>query len=555
MPNKRSTRTEENSQSLPNRRTFCSSAVAIVVGIAGSVPFEANAKPTAVSSSAADNCRAAEQQRQTRAWQIRTEAALVERNRPLLDHPTNGDEDRYPNKIANYTKGLPHNLLGEVDIAAWNSLVRALDTGEPADFENIQTNGGSKLVNPQGGLAFVLQGCDSHAMVMRPAPAFSSAEQAGEIAENYWMALARDIPFSAYTTDPLIEAAAKDLSRLSDFRGPKDAGRVTPATLFRGVGPGELVGPYLSQFFWLETLFGAETIDRRMRTRMAGVDYMTAYADWLSIQDGVATGSGVFDSTPRYIRNGRDLGEWVHIDVLFQAYFNALLILFQLGAPLDAGNPYKTSRNQIGFGTLGAPYVASILCAVARDALKAVWYQKWFVHRRARPEVFAGRVHNHAVGATTYPIHNDILNSTVMAELFKRNGSYLLPQAFPEGSPMHPSYGAGHATVAGACVTILKAFFDESFVIPNPVEPTTDGLRLVAYTGPPLTVGGELNKLASNVASGRNFAGIHWRSDMSESLKLGEELAIRYLEQERHCFNEQFPGNSLTKFDGTVVTV
>ncbi len=33
-----------------------------------------------------------------------------------------------------------------------------------------------------------------------------------------------------------------------------------------------------------------------------------------------------------------------------------------------------------------------------------------------------------------------------------------LPMAFQEGSPMHPSYGAGHATVAGACVTILKAY-------------------------------------------------------------------------------------------------
>ena len=41
----------------------------------------------------------------------------------------------------------------------------------------------------------------------------------------------------------------------------------------------------------------------------------------------------------------------------------------------------------------------------------------------------------------------------------------LLPVAFQEGSPMHPAYGAGHATVAGACVTILKAFFDTSSVL------------------------------------------------------------------------------------------
>src|SRR5258706_11515936 len=105
--------------------------------------------------------------------------------------------------------------------------------------------------------------------------------------------------------------------------------------------------------------------------------------------------------------------------------------------------------------------------------------------------------------------------------LSSKHGSYLLPMAFPEGSPLHPSYGAGHATVAGACVTILKAWFDESFIIPNPAQATPDGLSLVPYTGQLLTVGGELNKLAFNVAVGRNMAGIHWRSDAAASLRLG----------------------------------
>jgi membrane-associated phospholipid phosphatase len=307
---------------------------------------------------------------------------------------------------------------------------------------------------------------------------------------------------------------------------------------------------------WLDTFFGAEEIDRQMRTTAAGLDYMTSYNDWLVVQNGASpTSPAQYDSALRYIRNGRDLGEWVHIDVLFQAYFSAMLILMGIGAPLDANNPYRSSRNQIGFGTLGAPYIASTLCAVAKPALKAVWYQKWFVHRRLRPEVFAGRVHNHVTHAATYPIHQDLLNSQVLNELFSKNGSYLLPMAFPEGSPTHPSYGAGHATVAGACVTVLKAFFDESFVIPNPVIPTTDGLALVQYTGPSLTVGGELNKLAFNVAVGRNIAGVHWNSDAKESVKLGEEIAIRFLREEKACFNESFSGFSVTKFDGTTITI
>src|SRR5205823_1929665 len=127
-----------------------------------------------------------------------------------------------------------------------------------------------------------------------------------------------------------------------------------------------------------------------------------------------------------------------------------------------------------------------------------------------------------------------------------------------EGSPLHPAYGAGHATVAGACVTILKAFFNESFVIPEPVVPGPDGHTLWPYTCPGadrLTVGGELNELAANVALGRNFAGIHWRADYMESLKLGEAVAISILRDQRASYNEQFGGFNFTKFDGTTITV
>jgi hypothetical protein len=155
-------------------------------------------------------------------------------------------------------------------------------------------------------------------------------------------------------------------------------------------------------------------------------------------------------------------------------------------------------------------------------------------------------------------LHQDVLNSQAAAAVKTAYGTYLLPMAFPEGSPLHPSYGAGHATVAGASVTILKAVFDENYGIPNPVVPSADGLSLVAYTGPDaahLTVGTELNKLAFNVALGRNFAGVHWRSDYEESLKLGESVAISVLRDQKLTYREPFDGFTFTKFDGTKVTV
>jgi hypothetical protein len=495
--------------------------------------------------------------RRAEAFRVRVAAARSQHDLGLPAHPNNGDEARYGNQIGSYSKGLPHDSRGEVDLLAYRSLLHALETGNGEDFERIVLGvGDHQLTNPQAGLGFTMEGGDAHAFFQQPAPAFASAEEAGEIVENYWMALARDIPFSDYDTHPLTLAAAADLSRMADFRGPKAGGRVTPQTLFRGTTPDDLVGPYLSQFMLLPTSFGAEVIGRRMRTPVAGDDYLTDYAEWLAIQNGaLPPGPNQFDSTRRYLRNGRDLGEWVHIDVLFQAYFNALLILFGLGAPLNPSNPYRDSRTQIGFGTFGPPFMASLLCGVAREVLKAVWFQKWFVHRRLRPEAFAGRIHNHLTGVNHYPIHQDALNSSAADAVFAANGTYLLPMAYPEGCPTHPAYGGGHATVAGASVTVLKALFDESFAIPDPVEASVDGLSHVPFVGPPLTLGGELNKLASNVAQGRNIAGVHWRSDAVESLKLGEEVAIRYLRDERRTFHEDFRGFSLRRFDGTPIVI
>jgi hypothetical protein len=105
-------------------------------------------------------------------------------------------------------------------------------------------------------------------------------------------------------------------------------------------------------------------------------------------------------------------------------------------------------------------------------------------------------------------------------------------------------------------VTILKALFDGSHVIPNPVIPDPkDPTKLIPYVGPPLTVEGELNKLAANIGLGRNSAGIHWRTDASASLALGEAVAIAILRDEGSTFREKFGGFTFTKFDGTKVTI
>src|SRR5215217_6093287 len=431
-------------------------------------------------------------QRANDCAKLRRDAAMegLQATPQNLQHSNNQDEDLYPNKIGNYSKGLPHNDDGTVVLSAYNALLQAINSGRSTDFDAIPLGGSRGLTNPQSGLAFDMQGPDAHALVQPPAPAFASRQQAAEISENYWMALLRDVPYSQYSGNAIANAAAADLTLYgADFGGPGVGGAVTTATLFRGLTPGDRVGPYLSQFFYQDCHFGANKVEQKITTSVAGVNYMTDFDTWLAVQRGIAQPPDAFDPVPRYMRNGRDLGQWVHVDVLFQAYFQAFLILAGAGAPFDDGNPYNNNPSQTGFGTFGGPHIATLLCEVATRALKAVWFQKWYVHRRLRPEVMAERVHRTLFAGAGYPVHTEILNSfndSNRLKGFMPAGSALLPMAFPEGSPTHPAYGAGHVTVAGACVTILKAWFKETTRLVDigldPVQPGDDGLSLVPYT-------------------------------------------------------------------------
>ncbi len=348
---------------------------------------------------------------------------------------------------------------------------------------------------------------------------------AAEIAEVYWHAVVRDVSYSDYAGSALIDEAVQDLNRFTRFNG------VTTETIFRGETPGDAVGPYISQFLLQDIPFGPSRIPQAYTVPISGTKFMTSYSDWLDVQNGVLPVNGlVFDPTTRYIRNGQDMASYVHTDYSFQEYLHAALIMYNYGADaLNVTNPYTTSSTQTGFVLFGIQHIVDMVARVALSALKAAWFQKWYVHRRLRPEVMAGRVHNVKTGNASYPINEKILNSPVLDRVFDENGTYLLPMAFSEGSPTHPSYPAGHATVAGACITILKAFFNPDFVLPDPVVTSADGTTLEAYSGPPLTINNELNKLAANVSLGRDTAGVHFRSDGIEGMNLGEKVAITML--------------------------
>lgn len=468
------------------------------------------------------------------------------------------------------------------------------------------------------GNTFDLQGPDAQAVTMPPAPIADSEEFIAEVAEVYEMALLRDVPFAKFEYDGDVNAAIARLNRLNWFNGSEIEGLSTAAearrrgqvnhqTVFRGNAFGDNVGPYLSQFMCAGTpelgigggqtsdsaraglvQYGALVFQNKVRIATPYRDYMTTWEWWLDVQNGAdLRGTESYEgdcanTRYRFIATPRDLATYVHYDALYEAYLNACLQMLALKVPFDPGIPFQgadTIDHQQGFAHFGGPHILSLVTEVATRALKAVRFQKFNVHRRLRPEAVGGRLHrmkNSPDNPSFRPFEAmcDRLTETGLLEAVRAHNArqnsihdgregdqellstYLLPMAFPEGSPMHPAYGAGHATVAGACVTILKAFFDHHYVLPRPyVQPAPDGQSLdeVQYT-PDLTVEGELNKLAANISIGRNWAGVHYFTDYSESVRMGERIAIGILEEQKLTYGENF-SMSLPLFDGQTIRI
>jgi len=502
--------------------------------------------------------------------------------------PDNGDRARYADFSALHSKALRHDALGVPNQASYQTLINALESDENmfqalqnVDVGNPNPLGGpnSKLNGPDTSFAFDLEGLDSHAFTIPPpSPTVRSAQTATEQVEHYWAALLRDVPFRDYGSDATVAAAVADLNSRSFLQGG-GANQwplpVTPQNLFRArvaaTNDGNLKGPYISQFMVQPTNFGAQPLDQKIQTFAPNQDFLTDVASYQAVQNGGPSGNPIPDGIRRFIRNGRDLTAYTRVDVLYQAYFVAFLLLAQLEAPPNPGNPYIGSRSQKAFGTLGGPDAAGTLGKMATAALKASWCRKWIVDLRMRPEEYGALVEARRINSTPKPLasnelHNDVLSSAVLPRILTKHGTHFLPQAYPEGSPTHPCYTGGHATVAGACCTALKFFFNGNQKLRpllqakgrDLVEPTSDGTGLTTYAGADandIDINGELSKVAFNVAFGHGVhAGIHFRSSNYWGVLLGEEVALSVMRDRAKSYNEPLT-ISIKKFDGTTATI
>jgi hypothetical protein len=568
----------------PNRRQFLGgvstvAAAAATLGAIGLEPLVGGKNSVATASVVSYPVG----KRADASLRYRTETAQAE-DINVPEQPDNGDSKRFTDFSGNYSKALAHDALGVPNLASYQSLIFAFTNREFSDFQDIivGTPGGgpnSKLLSPSAALAFDLEGLDSHATVIPPAPSVASAQTAAEQVEHYWAALLRDVPFDDYPSSALAAKAVADMNSLSFLKSHKNFEYpypLTPQNLFRGQifnGDGNVLGPYVSQFMVQPTFMGVQSLSQQYKTFLPGIsnDFMTDPSIFQLIQDGGASGSLTFDPTFRYVRNGRDLAAYTHVDSLYQAYLTASLVLGTISAPPNPGNPYIGSNTQKSGVTLGVNDAPATIAEMATRALKGAWFHKWIVDLRLRPEEYGGLVQARLTGTSPSPqaaaaLNPDVLNSAVLPLINSTYGSYLLPQAFPEGSPTHPCYPTGHGAVAGACITAIKFFYDGTQKIQplltaagrNVVVPSDDGLTLNPYTGSDsgsLDINGELSKLAFNISLGHGIhAGIHFRSSTFWSILLGEQIALSILNDRAKSYDEPFT-ITITKFDGALAKI
>lgn len=501
---------------------------------------------------------------------------------------TLGGTDYYPFLFAKTLAHSGEHLMPTVD--AVESVIEAVDSTEDGEWKRLL-----KAIRQHPETARTLEGVQSGrgrtgvataetaTLRAHELPAVDSVEHLCQQIEIYWQSLLRDVPFSEYPTSPQVKTAVSEINKCVAkrvWRGPVTAGKrpkVSPGTLFRGIGSGELEGPYVSQFLLNDFTYGGLLVEQKYLVE-ADVPPSVTAKGWLNMQHGISNTGNLEPNTERTRTvNGRVIGSEVHMDAVFQFYYNAAMQIVQFPElELEDGwgkDVMHAGLKSSAWSDGGVPDLFVSIAEVSIGALRHAWWNKWQGTMQIRPEVYAARLDQmktgSAAGQELRKISDDAFlraldeafepTFNAIAEANKLLASsvtdseqgpvsaselggfrpYFLAMLYGEGSPTHPSYPAGHAVVAGACITVLKAF-SRTHTFKNgqyrrvkwereAVEATSSQKLASLGTVRSMTVIGELNKLGSNVALARDFAGVHYRSDSDFGIELGETYALEFL--------------------------
>lgn len=373
--------------------------------------------------------------------------------------------------------------------------------------------GPRKIVNPRAGFRRTDTSLD--ATVPAP-PADDSRETAGELLEVAAMQWLIDQDIDSLDSHP-------DARRIAEILGafPGILTRPGVGGMFR-YGPGDL-GRRTSALLWQSIPTGWNRVSFEPLIRSGR--YGATPAAYEALQLGQVSERQQFEQQRRW--SGRALASLVHQD---QPYLIPLFVACQLlgsGARLSSRFPAMIAEAPFVTGG-GVLALQCALATVTEQAMRSCWAVK-FQRGRERPE----RLWREGVQGN---LHRDFLE--IGGWLVQQTGNYL-PMTYAEGSPLHPDYPSGHATIAGACAGILLAWFADG---PLPALEIT-------------SVHDEIRQMMWALAVGRSWAGIHSRSSLLTGLQLGMAHSVSFLRNLKARTPEPLGAASFAAFDGTVLTV
>ena len=213
----------------------------------------------------------------------------------------------------------------------------------------------------------------------------------------------------------------------------------------------------------------------------AGVDYMTTMEAWEAVQEGKKPIEQLLtENSARTIQTGRDCARFVHDDNPFMFFASAIGTL--LSEKVDHRLcSRQTQCPHLGrFASVGMPFLLGGIGEVGRRVGLISFREKWTLWT-PRPEQYC-------VDA----------------------GLGLLPQAYPEGSPMHPSRNAMHQIIYAAMGGYLKYIFNDLHVLPHGK-----------------TVGEEIDLFVANAGDWRMWSSVHYTSDNAPYIPRAEALGVK----------------------------
>src|ERR1700740_2276114 len=115
-----------------NRRSFLGR---VGSGMAATLAAAAMTHPSTVAAQSSSNGSTAVPQgvtsgRVIKAYELRVSEAAEDARVPPAINVNSGDQARYPDKCSTFTKALPHDTFGRVDLNAFETFTTALASGE-----------------------------------------------------------------------------------------------------------------------------------------------------------------------------------------------------------------------------------------------------------------------------------------------------------------------------------------------------------------------------------------------------------------------------------------